>query len=117
MAGESSLQLVAVEKAVSVDYLEKIFACYRDGHVAVPIDAGAEAPAGHSFANVVTPASGGGWFATAQAPIRDDRPAQISFSSGTTGTPKAILLSHRALADVTDRLIAAMEIDQDIREY
>jgi acyl-coenzyme A synthetase/AMP-(fatty) acid ligase len=117
MPVDTSLRLVGIEKTVSVDYIERVLACYREGSIAVPIDAGGAAPEGHEFAELIKPAAGGGWFTAAQAPIRDDRPAQVSFSSGTTGTPKAILLSHRALADVTDRLIAAMEIDNVISEY
>lgn len=109
--------LFAIEKVASVDYLDQVFACYREGRVAVPVDRGAPPPVGYDFAGRVTPQGGGGWFTLKQEPIRDDRPAQVSFSSGTTGTPKAILLSHRALADVTDRLIAAMEIDGEIAEY
>ena len=114
---QSALDLVGIEKVASVDYLEKVMGCYRDGRVAVPCDAGTELHPGYQFRERVTPAAGGGWFALAQAPRHDDTPAQVSFSSGTTGQPKAILLSHRTLGDVTDRLIAAMEIDSEIREY
>ena len=114
---EPEHDLVGIEKVSSVAYLNAVMACYAQGRIAVPIDAGAGAPAGYDFAERLTPAAGGGWFDLQQAPIRDNRLAQISFSSGTTGEPKAILLSHRALADVTDRLIAAMEIDGEIREY
>jgi hypothetical protein len=112
-----AIELVGIEKVSSVEYLNSIMACYRADRVAVPIDAGVGAPPGYQFAIRATPAAGGGWFDLRQNPIREDRPAQVSFSSGTTGEPKAILLSHRALADVTERLIEVMEIDGDIREY
>jgi acyl-CoA synthetase (AMP-forming)/AMP-acid ligase II len=49
--------------------------------------------------------------------IATDTPAQISFSSGTTGRPKALLLSHRALNDVVTRINDAMGVTDEIREY
>lgn len=117
MSSVLSHDMVGIEKISSVDYLEKTFDCYRDGLVAVAIDPDVDAPAFLRLSRRITPAAGGGWFTRAQAPMRDDRPGQITFSSGTTGQPKAVLVSNRALADVTDRLIAAMDIDGDIREY
>lgn len=59
----------------------------------------------------------GGWETLEHQPRRDDTPAQITFSSGTEGRPKAILLSHRNLADVVERLNAAMQVTDEIREY
>jgi long-subunit acyl-CoA synthetase (AMP-forming) len=50
-------------------------------------------------------------------PHFSDQPAQIVFTSGTEGQPKAILLSYRNLADVVTRLNAAMRINDSIREY
>jgi len=117
MSSAAQYELVAIEKLASVNYLEEIFHCYASGRIAVPVDASGAAPAGHEFAERVPVRSGGGWFIANQAPIIDDRPAQISFSSGTTGMPKAILLSHRALADVTSRLVAVMGMDSEIAEY
>jgi acyl-CoA synthetase (AMP-forming)/AMP-acid ligase II len=58
-----------------------------------------------------------GWFDETFAPQDDDRPALISFSSGTTGRPKALMISHRSLGDVVDRINAAMDVDSSIREY
>jgi len=111
------LDLVGIEKISSVEYLNAVMACYREGRVAVPVEAGGQAPAAYDFAERISPRPGGGWFTLQQAPIRDDRPAQVGFSSGTTGEPKAILLSHRALADVADRLVEIMGIDGEISEY
>ena len=39
------------------------------------------------------------------------------FSSGTEGPPKAIVLTHRNLSDVVERLNAVMHVTSDIREY
>ena len=59
-----------------------------------------------------------GWFDERLDPIERDAPAQILFSSAKiTGRPKALLISHRALADVTHRINAAMQVDATIREY
>ena len=58
-----------------------------------------------------------GWVDTRFTPIFSDDPAQIVFSSGTEGKPKAIVLSHRNLADVVARLNAAMKVTSEIREY
>ena len=58
-----------------------------------------------------------GWFRAGYTPSHSDAPAQIVFSSGTEGPPKAILLTHRNLSDVVERLNAVMHVTSDIREY
>lgn len=67
--------------------------------------------------STVRPQGGSGWLVRTYTPKRDDRVAQISFTSGTEGPPKGILLTHRALSDVHDRLQATMKLDKSIREY
>ena len=58
-----------------------------------------------------------GWFHTDYTLSNSDTPAQIVFSSGTEGRPKAIVLTHRNLSDVVERINAAMLVTSEIREY
>lgn len=113
-----SMRAVAVQKTSAPDYLRAVFAAWRDRAVIVPADD----PATLSLPNMAIAdrlmiEAGGGWFDETLALDDDPAPAQISFTSGTTGTPKPVLLSRRALSDVTQRLNAAMQVDASIREY
>lgn len=58
-----------------------------------------------------------GWIEETLTPDVSDDPAQIVFSSGTEGRPKAIIISHRNLADVVERLNSTMQVTSEIREY
>lgn len=106
--------LVGIHAVSSVEFVKAAFDVYRSGDILVIIKAG---NSDLSFKREITPASGGGWLDLSQDIIDADRPAQIVFSSGTEGAPKAILLTHRALADVVVRLNRTMRVDASIREY
>lgn len=47
----------------------------------------------------------------------DEMPAQISYTSGTEGQPKGILLTYANLTDAAERIIEQMQMTADIREY
>ena len=112
------LECTAVEKRSSLDFAHKILDLHQRRCVTVATDHAEDAaPPGARIVTWVATEDGGGWFNRSVAPIDEPIPAQISVSSGTTGKPKSLVLSHRALADVTGRLIAATGLDASAREY
>ncbi|WP_420142298.1 AMP-binding protein, partial [Sphingomonas sp.] len=118
MTGGTTARVIALQKVSSPDYLRTVFAAWREHAVIAPTDTPETLTLpGMAVTDRVTVRPGGGWFDERIALDDDPAPAQISFTSGTTGTPKPVLLSRRALSDVTRRLNAIMAIDDTIREY
>lgn len=111
------LSVVVIEKRSSLAYVEAVLTAHEQGRVVLPLDLEAEVPAGFRVIDRIAIAPGGGWFSRSVPPRYDNALAQIALTSGTTGTAKAILLSHANFGDVTVRLIDAMGLDASIREY
>jgi acyl-CoA synthetase (AMP-forming)/AMP-acid ligase II len=116
LEGKEVIGIVAVN---SIDFIKTVFQCFEHDQVAVFLrdEADTYKIQVTGATKIITPQSGFGWCNAHFIPKPSDAIAQISFTSGTTGTPKGVLLPHRALNDVVERLNAIMEVDSSIREY
>jgi acyl-coenzyme A synthetase/AMP-(fatty) acid ligase len=103
----------------SLSYIENVFALNeaRQPLVNVPNEAFANGLTGIGIDRCIVPDEGKGWFTKSHPLIRDDRPAQITYTSGTEGEPKGIVLSYSNLADAAERIINEMGLTADVREY
>jgi acyl-CoA synthetase (AMP-forming)/AMP-acid ligase II/acyl carrier protein len=110
----NSNELIGINQVNSIDFVKSAFQVYASGNVLVILK---QSNSGLTLKEEITPEPGGGWLNLNQEIIRESRPAQIVFTSGTEGNPKAILLSHQALADVVTRLNSIMKVDETISEY
>lgn len=115
-------RVVGLVAKSSTDYIRKLFELLQQGCTVVALqseaDDGRKTLAG--VEEVVVPGDGRGWVEDLGDPnsgAQENQIAQIIFTSGTEGASKAILLSHGALSNTTDRLVSVMEMDSDIREY
>lgn len=117
-AASLTVLVVAVEKQSALSYLHHLFDLYEGDVAVLPVDSlDAPLPAGLEAVSRIPCDRDSGWFTRPAAPRHSDAIAQISLTSGTTGASKAMAISHRAFADVTERLIAVQGLDSEIREY
>ncbi|QXQ08112.1 acyl--CoA ligase [Sphingosinicellaceae bacterium] len=113
------LTLTALIMRNSLSYLENVFALNeaRQPLVTVSDALFANSLVGVDIADCIVPDEGGGWFTESHPLIYDDRPAQITYTSGTEGTPKGVVLTYSNLADAAERIILQMGLTSAVREY
>ncbi|MEZ5643661.1 MAG: AMP-binding protein [Burkholderiaceae bacterium] len=115
----SELRATGLIRRNSLSFIEHVFALNekRQPLVSFQDEASAREPLGIAIDGCIDPGLGGGWFREQHALIRDDLPAQVTFTSGTEGKPKGIVLSYANFADAADRLIEQMQLTTEVREY
>jgi non-ribosomal peptide synthetase component E (peptide arylation enzyme)/peptidoglycan/LPS O-acetylase OafA/YrhL len=114
-----NLEATALVGKNSIAFVEQVFALYEMRRPLVIVTNVAQAAKlpGIVIDRCITPPEQSGWFTAQHALIRDDIPAQVTYTSGTEGQPKGILLTYANLADAAERIIEQMQMTADIREY
>ncbi|MDM7950719.1 AMP-binding protein [Hydrogenophaga sp.] len=116
---DSTLHATGLIRRNSLSFVRHVFALNKERQplVSFPDEAAAKEPAGLKIERCIVPEDGGGWFTERHALIHDDLPAQVTYTSGTEGKPKGIILSYANLADAAERIISEMDLTADVREY
>lgn len=113
------LQATAVVRKNSIAFVETLFSLYAERRPLVLVASAAQAAhlPGLEIDRTVDPGEQTGWFSARHPVILDDLPAQVSYTSGTEGLPKGILLTYRNLGYTTERIIEQMQLTDEVREY
>ena len=111
--------LVGIVANNSPHYISALSELLKANRIAVPLRKrdDHERIAATTLGEIVETEKGAGWFTPDFKRNASDALAQISFTSGTEGAPKGVVLSHRALDDAVERLVQISGIDASAREY
>lgn len=115
----SSFVTVGIVENNSLAYIRAVFDALQKQSVVVPLrseDDSWRIDAAH-VANIISPVDGGGWFNESISVPNGHEVGHISFTSGTEGDPKGVLISRSALNDVVDRIQCLMKMDSSVKEY
>jgi len=114
-----SKEVIGIIQLNSIEYLEEVFRALIQNKEFIPLknEKFFEQVRYFDFNKIVTPEQKTGWYAPNYKLGNGDNVAQISFTSGTEGEPKGIILTHQNLHNTVVRLIDIMQITSDIKEY
>jgi acyl-CoA synthetase (AMP-forming)/AMP-acid ligase II len=107
--------IVRVDKISGLEFAQAAQRTWEDNDILVIAEPGGAAQI--TVDRHIRVRQGGGWIEQEFRPDDSELIAQIVSTSGTTGPPKAMAHSRRAISDVVRRLLEAMEMDQTVREY
>lgn len=110
---------VGVAAVNSIEFVRHAFSLFADGVAAATFrsDADRARLQGFGVTDFTTPGDAKGWARLRFDPADGDAVAQVLFTSGTTGEPKAVALTRTNISNTIRRLNAVMAIDGGIREY
>lgn len=110
---------VGILTANNIGYVEAMLSCIETGNTAVPLRNADDQYRinATNIDQIITPTEDGAWMRRGFTPSNTNDPALISFTSGTEGAPKGVILTHKNLADVITRLNSVMQLDDSISEY
>lgn len=114
-----ALQATAVIGKNSIAFVDHMFALYEQRRPLVTVKSEKQAGelSGIVIDRCIVPSDETGWFTGRHSLIHEDLPAQVTYTSGTEGQPKGIVLTYANLADAAERIIKKMQMTEDIREY
>jgi len=121
MLALSALETKAVGVAAvnSIEFVRQTVSLFADGVAAATFRSDADRARLKEFGVVdfTTPEERKGWARLRFDPSEGEAIAQILFTSGTTGEPKAIALTRSNIGNTIIRLNKVMSVDNGIREY
>lgn len=105
--------------ANNTGYVEAMLHCMEEGNIAIPLRSEDDQYRVNAanIDKIITPNNNRVWMRRQFSPVNSDQPVLISFTSGTEGAPKGVVLTHTNLTDVVARLNSLMQLDDSISEY